>query len=125
MKELYLPTGNEYVSLPDISERTAAVGSFSCLHMGAKGLVEFRGGSEPLIAPFASGAELTDFAWRRLGIGCPSSPPARESSSCAARSSRRWASADLSSDWFSKTPRTRRRRPNMGFAASGAGRASA
>ena len=71
MKELYLTTGNEYVSLPDISERTAAVGSFSCLHMGAKGLVEFRGGSEPLIAPFASGAELKDFAWRRLGHWVP------------------------------------------------------
>ena len=71
MKELYLPTGNEYVSLPDISERTATVGSFSCLHMGAKGLVEFHGADEPLIAPFASGAELTDFAWRRLGHWVP------------------------------------------------------
>ena len=71
MKELYLPTGNEYVSLPDISERTAAVGSFSCLHMGAKGLVEFHGADMPLIAPFAAGAELTDFAWRRLGHWVP------------------------------------------------------
>ena len=51
MRELYLPTGNEYVSIPTLDERTAAIGSFSCLHMGAKGLVEFRGGPAPVTAP--------------------------------------------------------------------------
>lgn len=38
MKELYFPTGNEYVSIPTLREETAAIESFSCLHMGAKGL---------------------------------------------------------------------------------------
>ena len=76
MRELYLPTGNEYVSLPDISERTAAIWSFSCLHMGAKGLVEFRGdGSVPVMAPFvhSRGANLplTDMAWQRLEYWVP------------------------------------------------------
>ena len=76
MRELYLPTGNEYVSLPDISERTAAIRSFSCLHMGAKGLVEFHGdGSVPVMAPFvhSRGANLplTDMAWQRLEYWVP------------------------------------------------------
>lgn len=72
MRELYLPTGNEYVSLPDIDERTAALGSFSCLHMGAKGLVEFHGGDgEPLMIPFAAGAPLKELRWRRLGHWIP------------------------------------------------------
>ena len=49
MKELYFPTGNEYVSIPTLREETAAIESFSCLHMGAKGLVGFRGdGSAPV-----------------------------------------------------------------------------
>lgn len=69
MRELYLPTGNEYVSLPDIDERTAALGSFSCLHMGAKGLVEFHG--SPVMAPFVDGAQLTGLEWTRLGHWVP------------------------------------------------------
>lgn len=76
MKELYLPTGNEYVSLPDLSGQTAAIGSFSCLHMGAKGLVEFRGGgTSPVMAPFVHvggvNLPLTDMVWRRLEYWVP------------------------------------------------------
>lgn len=69
MRELYLPTGNEYVSIPTLDERTAAIGSFSCLHMGAKGLVEFRGGPAPVMEPFVRcGADLplTGLQWNRL-----------------------------------------------------------
>ena len=71
MHEQYLPTGNEYVSLPTLDERTGAIGSFSCLHMGARGLIEFRGGKRPIIEPFVSGLPLTGFTWRRLGHWIP------------------------------------------------------
>jgi hypothetical protein len=55
MKEKYIPTGNEYISLPDIRERDAAVLGIGFLHMGGKGMVELRGGAEhPFLKPFAS-----------------------------------------------------------------------
>ena len=38
MQECYLPTGNEWVSLPTLQARTGALESFSFLHMGYKGL---------------------------------------------------------------------------------------
>lgn len=47
--QLYFPTGNEYVSLPDIDVSGAAA-SLNVLHMGSAGLVEFRGA--PLIEPW-------------------------------------------------------------------------
>ena len=76
MKELYFPTGNEYVSIPTLREETAAIESFSCLHMGAKGLVEFRGdGSSPVMAPFVRSEgvnlPLTDMVWQRLEYWVP------------------------------------------------------
>ena len=37
MQECYLPTGNEWVSLPTLQARTGALESFSFLHMGYKG----------------------------------------------------------------------------------------
>ena len=37
MAEKYLPTGNEYVSLPDLDEKSAALGSVSVLHMARRG----------------------------------------------------------------------------------------
>lgn len=49
---LYL-TGNEYFSLPDIGA-AGEIRSLNVLHMGARGLLEFRGTEEsPLLAPFA------------------------------------------------------------------------
>ena len=42
MQECYLPTGNEWVSLPTLQARTGALESFSFLHMGYKGLIEQR-----------------------------------------------------------------------------------
>ena len=53
MQECYLPTGNEWVSLPTLQARTGALESFSFLHMGYKGLIEQRGGASlPLMTPF-------------------------------------------------------------------------
>ena len=53
MTEQYLPTGNEWVSLPTVQSRTGALESFSFLHMGYKGIIEQRGTAEaPLMAPF-------------------------------------------------------------------------
>jgi hypothetical protein len=63
-------TGNEYVSLPEIRETDAAVLGLSFLHMGAKGMIEMRGGKDkPLLKPFlrvnGEELELRDFDWRR------------------------------------------------------------
>ena len=53
MQECYLPTGNEWVSLPTLQACTGALESFSFLHMGYKGLIEQRGGASlPLMTPF-------------------------------------------------------------------------
>ena len=70
MAEKYLPTGNEYVSLPDLDEKTAALGSVSVLHIGAKGLIELRGGEgAPLMEPFVringEEAPLRRMSWSR------------------------------------------------------------
>ncbi len=55
---LYL-TGNEYLSLPEIGD-AGEIRSINVLHMGARGLLEFRGTAErPLLVPFITvdGAE--------------------------------------------------------------------
>ncbi len=65
---LYL-TGNEYLSLPDIGT-AGEIRSINVLHMGARGLLEFRGTEErPLLAPFVTvdGEEALlreSLAWR-------------------------------------------------------------
>lgn len=52
-KPLYL-TGNEYLSLPDIGT-AGEISSLNVLHMGARGLLEFRGDEErPLLAPYVT-----------------------------------------------------------------------
>ncbi len=58
--EQYLATGNEYVSLPAINERSGAIEDMSFLYMSLKGMIDVRGGERPLIAPFVSlgGREL-------------------------------------------------------------------
>ncbi len=47
--EPFLPTGNEFVSVPTLSPRDASIAGMNVLSMRARGLIEFRG--EPLIAP--------------------------------------------------------------------------
>ncbi len=50
-KRHYIPTGNEYVSLPTLRESDAAVESINVLHMGMNGLVAFAGLDEPFLRP--------------------------------------------------------------------------
>ena len=69
MSARYIPTGNEYVSLPDLDEKNAALGSFSVLHMAAKGLIELHG--EPVIEPFFSCGALEELSWTRRGFWIP------------------------------------------------------
>lgn len=69
MSARYIPTGNEYVSLPDLDEKSAALGSFSVLHMAAKGLIELHG--EPVMEPFFSCGALEDLSWTRRGFWVP------------------------------------------------------
>lgn len=57
--ELYFPTGNEYVSLPDI-DTSGSIGSVNVLHMGSVGLVEFRG--DPLVEPWVVDARVPENA---------------------------------------------------------------
>lgn len=50
-KETISLTGNEYLSLPEIG-RDGGIRSVNLLHMGARGLLEFRGsGKDPLLQP--------------------------------------------------------------------------
>ncbi|HET9869166.1 MAG TPA: glycoside hydrolase family 125 protein, partial [bacterium] len=51
MKKRYLPTGNEYVSLPTIQEEDAALGDLNLAHLGLNGLLSFTGGGQPLVTP--------------------------------------------------------------------------
>jgi len=55
MKEKFIPTGNEFISLPCIREEDAAILDFTFLHMGYKGLIDVRGTKQtPLFTPFIS-----------------------------------------------------------------------
>jgi len=76
MQTRYLPTGNEWISLPTLQEHTGALESFSFLHMGYKGLVEQRGsGALPLMMPFfeADGKQerLQQLTWTRKSDWIP------------------------------------------------------
>jgi len=55
MREKFIPTGNEMISIPEIRESDASICSINFLHMGFKGLIEIRGGNSPgdeLMRPF-------------------------------------------------------------------------
>ena len=76
MQECYLPTGNEWVSLPTLQACTGALESFSFLHMGHKGLIEQRGGASlPLMTPFfeteGERASLQSLTWGRKSDWIP------------------------------------------------------
>jgi uncharacterized protein len=52
MKEKYQVTGNEYLSIPTLRERDAAIEGITFLHMGSKGMIEIRGNNKhPLLLP--------------------------------------------------------------------------
>lgn len=66
----YLPTGNEFLSLPKINEQTAGIEDITYLSMGHKGMIEIRGGDDlPLIRPFLQvdghRLPLTQMQWSR------------------------------------------------------------
>lgn len=68
--ERYLPTGNEFLSLPKINEQTAGIEDITYLSMGHKGMIEIRGGDNlPLIRPFLQvdghRLPLTQTQWSR------------------------------------------------------------
>lgn len=83
----YLPTGNEYISLPTIRPADGAVERFGALHMGLVSLLEVCGpapasktpggpGGPALLAPFvrADGSDLPlagNLSWERLGHFIP------------------------------------------------------
>lgn len=70
------PTGNEYVSLPQIETKNAGVKDITILHMGSKGLLDLRGaGDQPFMVPLIRiGGELLDLAslqWELLDYWIP------------------------------------------------------
>ena len=77
----YLPTGNEFVSLPTIREDDGAIEAIGFLYMAQKGMIEVRGDDVcPLMAPFISlkdangnypPAALSDLRWRRENYWIP------------------------------------------------------
>lgn len=77
MSVQYMPTGNQFITLPKVREDDASIEDFGFLHMGYKGLVDVRGTEEkPLIQPYfqMNGTEqsLSDLEWERLGYWIPS-----------------------------------------------------
>lgn len=54
--ERYLPTGNAFLSLPKINEKTAGIEDLTFLSMQHKGMIEIRGGEKlPLASSFPTG----------------------------------------------------------------------
>lgn len=75
----YLPTGNDFVSLPRINERTGGIEDITFLYMAAKGLIDIRGSeSTPLIQPYVhlngvGSLSPAHLAWTRLDDWLPQS----------------------------------------------------
>jgi hypothetical protein len=72
----YQPTGNEFISIPELRESDAALMGVAFLHMGFKGLIEINGSREiPFLRPLISidGAEfpLENIVWRRMDYWIP------------------------------------------------------
>lgn len=77
MSVQYMPTGNQFISLPKVCEDNASIEDFAFLHMGYKGLIDIRGTEEkPLIQPFFQindkAQALSNLEWERLGYWIPS-----------------------------------------------------
>lgn len=78
-----IPTGNEYISLPEINEDTCALESVSFLLMAQRGMVELRGGAKGLATPFVfiNGKELSfhNMKWHREHYWLPVAEKTEES----------------------------------------------
>ena len=77
MEERYIPTGNEFLSLPRIRERDASVEDFTFLHMGCKGLIDVCGSGHkpflmPVIAVDGKHIPISDIKWERKSYWIPS-----------------------------------------------------
>lgn len=75
----YIPTGNEQVAAPLLTECGAAIESINFLHMGYKGIVEIGGNSaaeRPLLEPFINvkgiDHKLEQLEWKRISDWIPS-----------------------------------------------------
>lgn len=73
----YIPTGNEFISLPKINETNAGIEDFTFLSMHHKGMIEIRGTkNEPLIQPYIQidnkEVSLTNLQWSREHFWLPS-----------------------------------------------------
>ena len=71
-----VPTGNEWMALPDIRARDGALGTFNVISMARRGLLEVKGaGGGPVVEPYfkAGGKELPfrDPAWTLEGYWIP------------------------------------------------------
>jgi len=65
----YYPVGNEWIALPEVNQ-FGKVESFNVISEYHKGMLEVRGGADPLLAPYLTVdgevQELTDLSWTRL-----------------------------------------------------------
>ncbi len=66
----YIPTGNEYVTLPTLREADGAIEAVGFLYMAQKGMVELRGNEQlplmrPLVQVNGTIAALTNVTWTR------------------------------------------------------------
>jgi len=67
----YLPTGNEYISLPRVNELTGAIETVGFLTMAQRGMIELRGSDEaPFMQPFAD-FDHGPFKWQREHFWIP------------------------------------------------------
>ena len=56
MSTKYLPTGNEYISIPDLNQETGSIESISFLSMKRKGMLLATGSNnKPFMKPFIEG----------------------------------------------------------------------
>lgn len=71
-----IPTGNEFISIPSISENDASISGVTMLHMGYKGLIEINGNeTQPFLKPVISvegiNVGISRLHWNRLNYWIP------------------------------------------------------
>lgn len=76
MKDARIPTGNERLSIPGVSESDGSIFDITFLHMGVKGLIDIRGTlDQPLMKPLLVMANetcpITVQSWERLNYWIP------------------------------------------------------
>lgn len=75
----FIPTGNEFLSLPRINESSAAIEELGFLSMGLKGMIELSGSQDlPLFLPYIEGADGLKLKWSRDNYWIPSATAENE-----------------------------------------------